>query len=103
LTAVEGTEAVRNLFSFIGADPATAWLADCDVRLDQAGFVLTGTSGVDSRAGSALETSVSAVYAVGDVRSGSTKRVGAAIGEGAQVVQALHGHLANTSLSAIRS
>jgi thioredoxin reductase (NADPH) len=103
LTGVEVTDAVRNLFSFIGADPATAWLEGCNVRLDQAGFVLTGDPHGGGRAGFSLETTVPGVYAVGDVRSGSTKRVGAAIGEGAQVVQALHGHLANTSSSAVRS
>ena len=103
LTGVEVTEAVRNVFSFIGAEPATAWLEGCDVRLDPAGFVITGVSGIDGRGGPTLETTVSAVFAVGDVRSGSTKRVGAAIGEGAQVVQALHGYLASVSSPAIRS
>ncbi|NKJ38445.1 cyclic nucleotide-binding domain-containing thioredoxin-disulfide reductase [Rhizobium sp. SG570] len=79
----------RNLFLFIGADPATGWLAGCGVSLDQAGFVTTGASEI-SPASQELETSVHGVFAIGDVRSGSTKRVGAAIGEGAQVVAALH-------------
>ncbi|TWO66016.1 cyclic nucleotide-binding domain-containing protein [Caenimonas sedimenti] len=75
----------RNLFLFIGASPETAFLAGCGVALDRAGFVLTG--GPDR---GELETSLPGVFAVGDVRAGSTKRVGAAIGEGAAVVAALH-------------
>ncbi|GLS21206.1 thioredoxin reductase [Labrys miyagiensis] len=82
---------IRNVFLFIGAEPATAWLSDCGVELDKAGFVITGLP-VNSSA-SPLETSVPGVFAVGDVRSGSVKRVGGAIGEGAQVVAALHGFL----------
>ncbi|MBG9390516.1 FAD-dependent oxidoreductase [Caenimonas aquaedulcis] len=76
---------VRNLFLFIGASPETAFLADCGVALDRAGFVVTGGPGRGE-----LESSLPGVFAVGDVRAGSTKRVGAAIGEGAAVVAALH-------------
>jgi thioredoxin reductase (NADPH) len=76
---------IGHLFLFIGADPETAWLDGCGVALDRAGFILTGGT---------LLSSVPGVFAVGDVRSGSVKRVGAAIGEGAQVVQALHAYLA---------
>jgi thioredoxin reductase (NADPH) len=72
---------VRHLFLFIGADPNTDWLNGSGVALDHKGFVLTG-SGPD-RASRALETSVPGVFAIGDVRSGSTKRVAAAVGEGA--------------------
>ncbi|MFS2150716.1 FAD-dependent oxidoreductase [Rhizobium sp. Rhizsp42] len=79
----------RNLFLFIGADPTTEWLTGCGVTLDQAGFVTTGATEAFPSA-TELETSVHGVFAIGDVRSGSTKRVGAAIGEGAQVVAALH-------------
>jgi thioredoxin reductase (NADPH) len=75
----------RNLFLFIGASPETAFLEDCGVALDRAGFVLTGSPGRGE-----LESSLPGVFAVGDVRAGSTKRVGAAIGEGAAVVAALH-------------
>jgi thioredoxin reductase (NADPH) len=82
----------RNLFLFVGADPATGWLEGCGVTVDRAGFVVTGAPNGASPA-SALETSVAGVFAVGDVRSGSVKRVGGAIGEGAQVVAALHGYL----------
>jgi thioredoxin reductase (NADPH) len=77
--------AVRNLFLFIGASPETGFLADCDMALDRAGFIVTGGPGRDPH-----ECSVPGVFAVGDVRAGSVKRVGAAIGEGAAVVAALH-------------
>jgi thioredoxin reductase (NADPH) len=86
---------IRNLFLFVGADPATGWLDGCGVTLDRGGFVVTGAQS-DLNLGrpiSALETSVPGVFAVGDVRSGSVKRVGGAIGEGAAVVAALHGFL----------
>ena len=90
---------IRNLFLFVGADPATGWLDGCGVMVDRGGFVVTGAH--CKRAGgelaSALETSVPGVFAVGDVRSGSVKRVGGAIGEGAQVVAALHGFLGDTA------
>ncbi|MDR6632630.1 thioredoxin reductase (NADPH) [Phyllobacterium sp. 1468] len=89
----------RNLFLFIGADPATEWLSGCGVSLDRANFVSTGGS-VLPPASNELETSVPGVFAIGDVRSGSTKRVGAAIGEGAQVVAALHRFLSLTPLPA---
>jgi thioredoxin reductase (NADPH) len=88
------TEApIRNVFLFVGADPATGWLDGCGVLVDKGGFIVTGA---DKSTSSALESSVPGVFAVGDVRSGSVKRVGAAIGEGAQVVQALHGFLADS-------
>lgn len=77
--------AVRNLFLFIGASPETTFLANSGVALDGAGFVVTGGPGR-----SELESSQPGVFAVGDVRARSTKRVGAAIGEGAAVVAALH-------------
>lgn len=94
---------ISNLFLFVGADPATGWLDGCGVKVDRAGFVLTGVQ--DGQNGERLvpplETSVPGVFAVGDVRSGSVKRVGGAIGEGAQVVAALHGFLADGSKPAL--
>jgi thioredoxin reductase (NADPH) len=87
--------AARHLFLFIGADPNTDWLADAGVALDGAGFVQTGQSG-----GHALESSLGGVFAIGDVRAGSVKRVAACVGEGAQVVAALHKHLANVAAAA---
>jgi thioredoxin reductase (NADPH) len=93
----------RNLFLFVGADPATGWLDGCGVTLDRAGFVVTGAqSGQNQpRVVSPLETSVPGVFAVGDVRAGSVKRVGGAIGEGAQVVAALHGFLGDAARPAL--
>jgi len=87
---------LRNLFLFIGADPETSWLEDCGVARDANGFILTGADAATA-AGTAprsLETSVAGVFAVGDVRSGSVKRVGGAIGEGAAVVAQVHQYLA---------
>jgi len=102
LSGEEETADVRNLFLFVGADPATGWLEGCGVTLDRGGFVVTGAQSELNlgRAISALETSVPGVFAVGDVRSGSVKRVGGAIGEGAQVVAALHGFLGDAAKAA---
>jgi thioredoxin reductase (NADPH) len=99
LSGEDTTVDIRNLFLFVGADPATGWLDGCGVTLDRAGFVVTGAQS-DLNVGrprSQLETSVPGVFAVGDVRSGSVKRVGGAIGEGAQVVAALHGFLGDVA------
>ena len=86
---------IRNLFLFIGADPETTWLDGCGVEVDARGFVLTGKANpFPARPSGALETTVPGVFAVGDVRAGSVKRVGSAIGEGAAVVALIHGHLA---------
>ncbi|MGF6310452.1 thioredoxin reductase (NADPH) [Bradyrhizobium sp. i1.8.4] len=94
----EFTMDIRNLFLFVGADPATGWLEGCGVQVDRGGFVMTGVqNGEGARTVPLLETTVPGVFAVGDVRSGSVKRVGGAIGEGAQVVAALHGYLADAS------
>ena len=88
----ETTRAISHLFLFIGADPNTDWLAQCDVALDEKGFVRTGDDSGEKR--HALETNRAGVFAIGDVRAGSVKRVAAAVGEGAQVVAALHAYLA---------
>jgi thioredoxin reductase (NADPH) len=85
---------IRHLFLFIGAAPNTEWLAGSGVALDTKGFVLTGTN-VQSGC-RMLETSRRGVFAIGDVRAHSIKRVAAAVGEGAQVVAALHEFLAAT-------
>ena len=90
--------ALRHLFLFIGADPNAAWLADY-AAVDAKGFVLTGhdfPDGADAARRSALplETSRPGVFAIGDVRAGSTKRVAAAVGEGAAVVAQIHAVLA---------
>lgn len=88
----ETRRTIRHLFLFVGAEPNTSWLSDCDVALDEKGFVRTGTElGINRPL---LATSRSGVFAVGDVRAGSVKRVAAAVGEGAQVVAAIHAYLA---------
>lgn len=99
----EDSADIRNLFLFVGADPATSWLDGCGVTLDRGGFVVTGAQSEQNQGKlvSPLETSVPGVYAVGDVRSGSVKRVGGAIGEGAQVVASLHGYLGDAAKPAL--
>ena len=93
----EAEAPARNVFLFIGADPATEWLQGC-VALDKAGFVTTGIAQANGASlPSPLESSVPGVFAVGDVRSGSVKRVGGAIGEGAAVVAAIHKSLAHSA------
>lgn len=89
------------LFVLIGSVPRTSWLP-ADVERDRAGFLVTGTRREDHDAGLAqpprpplpLETSVPGVFAIGDVRSGSIKRVATAVGDGATVVSMIHGYLA---------
>ena len=83
---------ICHLFLFIGAEPNTDWLAGSCVALDAKGFVLTGEDAGHDR--HPLETNRRGVFAIGDVRSKSIKRVAAAVGEGAQVVAALHSYLA---------
>ena len=100
---VEQVMDVEHVFLFVGADPATEWLRACEVTLDKKGFVKTGSDLTLEelvRSGRrdvprSLETSVPGVFAIGDVRCGSVKRVGGAIGEGAVVVAQLHGYLAD--------
>jgi len=83
---------INHLFLFIGADPNTDWLKGSSIALDAKGFVLTGGDAGGGR--HALETTRRGVFAIGDVRANSVKRVAAAVGEGAQVVAALHSFLA---------
>ena len=80
----------------IGADPRTEWLRGM-VDLDEKGFILTGPDVVGdgvAAARSPFQTSQLGIFAVGDVRSGSVKRVASAVGEGSVVVQAVHRYLA---------
>jgi thioredoxin reductase (NADPH) len=98
-TGDEVRRPIRHLFLFIGAEPNTQWLSGSGVGLDAKGFVLT-----DAEAGAGrrpLETSRQGVFAIGDVRAGSVKRVAAAVGEGAQVVAALHAFLAASGAQAV--
>ena len=104
--STESREAVlpcAALFSFIGADPAAGWLSGC-AALDEHGFVLTdrslGEADLDERWGILgrqplpFETSYPGLFAVGDVRAGSMKRVAAAVGEGSAAVRSVHEYLA---------
>jgi thioredoxin reductase (NADPH) len=84
----------RHMFLFVGADPNSDWLRECNVALDDKGFVQTGLWAGRDQHGCSLQTSVDGVFAVGDLRSGSTKRVAAAAGEGAAVVAQIHAWLA---------
>ena len=100
------TKSVRRIFLFVGADPNTDWLENCGVELNDKGFVCTGIdlSTVDYVRSThlknnhhplSLETSIAGVFAIGDVRANSTKRVAAAVGEGAEVVAQMHTWLAS--------
>jgi thioredoxin reductase (NADPH) len=85
--------ATEYLFVFTGATPATSWLGQ-DVERDDHGYLITGPHSADSDSRrQPLETSVPGVFAVGDARSGSVKRMSAAIGEGASVVRMVHDYL----------
>lgn len=104
LTGTDGSQAVRcaALFSFIGAEPASEWLSGC-AALDGHGFVLTDRSlepqdldgrwEEQDRLPLPFETSYPGLFAAGDVRSGSTKRVAAAVGEGSSSVRSVHDYL----------
>ena len=96
-TGSEVRRPIRHLFLFIGAEPNTDWLVDSGIALDAKGFILTGEHAGGGR--HPLETTRRGVFAIGDVRAQSVKRVAAAVGEGAQVVAALHSFLAVDSLS----
>ncbi|HEY1933552.1 MAG TPA: FAD-dependent oxidoreductase [Acetobacteraceae bacterium] len=85
---------INHLFLFIGADPNTDWVKGSGIAVDAKGFVLTGAEAGGGR--HALETTRRGVFAIGDVRATSVKRVASAVGEGAQVVAALHTYLAGT-------
>lgn len=81
---------ISHLFLFIGADPNSEWLPP-DIKIDDGGFIITGLFSRDAdKVVLPLETSLRNVFAIGDIRSGSTKRVAAAVGEGAVVVSQIH-------------
>jgi len=88
-TGTESEHEIGHVFSFIGADPNTGWMAGCGIALDDKGFVITGAAGDHW-----LATNRDGIFAVGDVRCGSVKRVAAAVGEGSTVVSAIHAYLA---------
>ncbi|MBZ5724389.1 MAG: FAD-dependent oxidoreductase [Acidobacteriia bacterium] len=94
-TGEQRTVATPGIFSFIGAEPRTGWLPP-EIERDEKGFVRTGADLAQSRHWTSrrqpflLETSRAGVFAAGDVRSGSVKRVASAVGEGAMAVQFVH-------------
>lgn len=88
-TGAKTERPIGHVFLFIGADPNTEWLKDCDLRIDAKGFVCPRDEAHP------METSRPGIFVIGDVRAGSIKRVAAAVGEGAQVVSALHAYLAS--------
>ncbi|HEX4340576.1 MAG TPA: FAD-dependent oxidoreductase [Polyangiaceae bacterium] len=99
-TGERETRPIRHVFTMAGADPNTSWLQGC-LRLDEKGFVLTGTDLKKSEGGPGapraplqFETSLRNVFAVGDARAGSVKRVAASVGEGSACVQLIHKALA---------
>jgi thioredoxin reductase (NADPH) len=108
-TGQTGTLEVRALFVFIGVDPHTRWLGN-RVALDEKGFVLTGPDAARAAGDGAgwgsdhppllLETSRPGVLAVGDVRSGSIKRVASAVGEGSVAIRLVYEHLAGLGVAA---
>jgi thioredoxin reductase (NADPH) len=81
------------LFVLIGAEPNTDWLDECGVERDDRGFVVTGPD---------YGTTVPGVFAIGDVRAGSVKRVASAVGEGSVVIQHVHRHLEQAHAAASR-
>ena len=83
------TREIGNIFVMIGAEPNTEWLDGC-LELDQRGFVRTGKDDSGIALSSPFATTRQGIYAVGDVRSGSVKRVASGVGEGSVVVQAIH-------------
>jgi thioredoxin reductase (NADPH) len=104
-SGIEEAKPIGRVFLFVGADPNTGWLANCGVKVNEKGFVCTGIDlapgeyvrspqSAGDRHPFALETTVSGVFAIGDARAGSTKRVAAAVGEGAAVVAQVHAWLA---------
>src|SRR5262249_13333645 len=99
-TGAEEQREISHLFIFTGADPVARWLEGCGVPLDDKGFIRTGIDAVPTgHVPLQMETSVEGIFAVGDVRSGSVKRVGGAIGEGAAVGGQLHSFLARRRLA----
>ncbi len=104
-TGVTEEHAIRHVFLFTGADPNADWVHECSIATDSRGFVLTGGNVVQAaplsdvsdgpaRLPQLLETNQRGVFAIGDVRAGSIKRVASAVGEGAAVVAQIHGFLA---------
>jgi thioredoxin reductase (NADPH) len=88
-TGARETHAIANVFVMVGAEPNTDWLSGC-LALDSKGFILTGFDIRDDTSRSPFATSKPGIFAVGDVRCGSVKRVASGVGEGSVVIQAVH-------------
>ncbi len=82
---------IHHLFLLIGAEPNAGWLSRCDIEVDAKGFVRADQLAANGRL--PFQTNLAGVFAIGDIRAGSIKRVAAAVGEGAQVVATLHRYL----------
>ncbi len=106
-SGVEEQQSIRHVFLFIGADPNTDWLKDCPIYVDNNGFVCTGPTAQktmpevppgtpEERLLMPNETTQHGVFAVGDVRAGSVKRVASAVGEGSVGFPQLHAYLAES-------
>ena len=91
-TGEDTVRSIRHLFLLIGAAPNTSWLAQLGIEVDAKGFISAEPFRSNGRF--PFETNCKGIFAVGDVRSGSVKRVAAAVGEGSQVVATLHSFLA---------
>lgn len=91
-TGATETHSVSNIFVMIGAEPNTEWLDGC-LELDAKGFVVTGRASDGSALASPFATTRPGIFAIGDVRSGSVKRVASSVGEGSVVIQAVHSFL----------
>jgi thioredoxin reductase (NADPH) len=90
-TGASTRQPLQHMFLFIGADPNAAWLNQCEIEVDAKGFVHADPFARDGRL--PFQTNRAGIFAIGDIRSGSIKRVAAAVGEGAQVVATLHQYL----------
>jgi thioredoxin reductase (NADPH) len=97
-TGAEEEHAIHHVFLFIGANPNTEWLSSCPIETDAHGFICTGPNVTrpHSRVLMPYETTQHGVFAVGDVRATSVKRVASAVGEGSVVVSQLHAYLAES-------
>jgi thioredoxin reductase (NADPH) len=97
-TGEETARPIPHVFLFIGAEPNANWLKPYGIAVDAKGFICTNI-GENARP---LETSQPGVFAIGDVRSNSVKRVASAVGEGAQVIATIHTYLAETRESSAK-
>jgi len=97
ITGIAERRPIANVFVMTGAEPNSEWLRGC-VAMDVRGFVETGENLPGARPGSRYSTVLPGVFAVGDVRAGSVKRIASAVGEGSAVVAAIHEYLASQSV-----